>query len=191
MSQIEIRQPFLDPTLSEQLAQLSAPRRALFLDRDGVINVNHGYVHSPKQTDWVDGIFEFVARAHEKGFLPVVVTNQAGIGRGYYSELDFIKYTRWVHKVFTERNAPLAATFWCPHHPTAGEGRYRVECDCRKPQPGMLRQAMSRWNINAETSVLIGDKQSDIEAAHAAGIYNAALFTSSDDISRLDILSNL
>ncbi len=187
MSKVEIRQPFLDPGLSGLLERLQTPRRALFLDRDGVINVNHGYVHSPDQTDWVDGIFDLVAKAIQKGYLPIVVTNQAGIGRGYYSELEFLEYTKWMHEVFATRGAPIAATFWCPHHPSAGEGKYRIRCNCRKPQPGMLLEAMNRWAIGSESSLLVGDSQSDIEAAQAAGVQRATLIAPDIDISRLDI----
>src|SRR5690606_24836828 len=130
--------PFLDPAAEALLAAAPMPRKALFLDRDGVININHGYVHAPERTDWVPGIFELVADAHARGYLPIVVTNQAGIGRGHYDEAAFLAYTGWVHAQFAQRGAPLLATFWCPHHPDAGIGGYRVACNCRKPEPGML-----------------------------------------------------
>jgi D-glycero-D-manno-heptose 1,7-bisphosphate phosphatase len=146
------------------------------LDRDGVINVNHGYVHTPARTEWVHGIFEFVSKANQNGYLPIVVTNQAGIGRGYYSEFEFLEYTKWMHKVFEESGAPLAATFWCPHHPLQAQGSYRVECVCRKPQPGMLLDAMARWQIESANSLLIGDNQSDIDAAHSAQIARTILY---------------
>jgi D-glycero-D-manno-heptose 1,7-bisphosphate phosphatase len=165
-----IRAPYMDPEAEALLSVGAVPRKALFLDRDGVININHGYVHAPADTDWVPGIFELVAKAHELGHLPIVVTNQAGIGRGLYDEATFLDYTAWMHAQFAARGTPLLATFWCPHHPDSGLGDYRVECDCRKPSPGMLREAIARFGIDAAGSLMIGDKQGDLDAAAAAGV---------------------
>ena len=165
-----IRAPYVDPAADALLATAPSPRKALFLDRDGVININHGYVHAPANTDWVPGIFELVADAHARGYLPIVVTNQAGIGRGLYDEAGFLDYTAWMHTQFSARGAPLLATFFCPHHPEAGLGDYRVDCECRKPRPGMLLAAIARFGIDAAQSLMVGDKQSDLDAAAAAGV---------------------
>ena len=165
-----LRDPFPDPAAEALLAAHPAPRRALFLDRDGVINRNHGYVHTPERTDWVPGIFELVAQARRRGYLPVVVTNQAGIGRGLYDEAAFLDYTAWVHRQFAARGTPLLATYWCPHHPEAGVGDYRVECACRKPQPGMLLAAITRFGIDPAHSLLVGDTPGDMQAAKAVGV---------------------
>ena len=170
MTMPALRQPYLDPAAAALLAAQPAPRKALFLDRDGVLNRNHGYVHTAARTDWVPGIFELVARAHRFGYLPVVVTNQAGIGRGLYDAAAFLDYTAWVHEQFASRGTPLLATYWCPHHPEAGVGDYRVECGCRKPRPGMLLAAIERFGIDPARSLLIGDNPSDVEAAQAAGV---------------------
>ena len=170
MSASLVRAPFLDPAADALHIATPAPRKALFLDRDGVININHGYVHTPGQTDWVPGIFELVAAAHAHGFLPIVVTNQAGIGRGLYAEAAFLDYTTWMHAQFAARGTPLLATYWCPHHPEAGIGDYRVDCDCRKPRPGMLLEAIARFDIDPARSLMIGDKQGDLDAAAAAGV---------------------
>ena len=170
MSASLVRAPFLDPAADALHIATPAPRKALFLDRDGVININHGYVHTPEQTDWVPGIFELVAAAHAHGFLPIVATNQAGIGRGLYAEAAFLDYTTWMHAQFAARGTPLLATYWCPHHPEAGIGDYRVDCDCRKPRPGMLLEAIARFDIDPARSLMIGDKQGDLDAAAAAGV---------------------
>ena len=170
MRQVPVRSPYLDPDLARWLDATAAPRRALFLDRDGVINVDHGYVHTPDRTDWVPGIFELVAQAGAAGFLPVVVTNQAGIARGYYDEAAFLTYTEWVHDEFRRRGAPLAATYFCPHHPDAGLGELRRACGCRKPEPGMLLAAAQRLDLDLQASLLVGDNESDIEAAVRAGV---------------------
>ena len=145
-------------------------RKALFLDRDGVINVNHGYVCTPERTDFIDGVFDLCRRARQHGYLLVVVTNQAGIGRGYYSEADFHAYMNWMRQVFVEQGAPLDAVYHCPHHPEAGVGEYKRDCDCRKPAPGMILAAQRDLDIDLAQSLLVGDKASDIEAGRRAGV---------------------
>lgn len=170
MSVVAVPSPYCDPAAGLQLQALPGKRKALFLDRDGVINVNHGYVHTADATDWVPGIFELVRQAHLQDYLPVVVTNQAGIGRGYYSEDDFLAYTAWIHGCFAARGTPLLATYWCPHHPQAGTGNYNVACHCRKPAPGMLLAAIERFDIDPARSLLLGDSATDVAAAQAAGV---------------------
>lgn len=165
-----VRPPFLDPAAEAELAAVLIPRRALLLDRDGVINTDHGYVHAPEATDWVPGIFERVAEARARGYLPIVVTNQAGIGRGHYDEATFLRYTEWVHAAFADHGAPLLATYWCPHHPDAGIGDYRTACACRKPAPGMLLAAADAFGLDLAASVLVGDKASDLDAGRVAGV---------------------
>lgn len=150
-------------------------RKVLFLDRDGVINVDRGYVHTAVQTQWVPGIFELCGAARDAGYALIVVTNQAGIARGYYTEAQFVAYTRWVHEQFAQRGVPLLATYYCPHHPEAGTGIYRVECDCRKPRPGMLLAAAKDFDLRLRECLLIGDMPSDQQAAVAAGIGKAWL----------------
>lgn len=145
-------------------------RRALFLDRDGVINVNHGYVHTPEETEWISPVFELCRAAQSAGYVLVVVTNQAGIARGYYSEREFLDYTRWLHEQFKLRGITLEATYYCPHHAEAGTGQYRVECDCRKPRPGMILQAARDLCLDLGQSVLIGDMETDLAAAEAAQV---------------------
>ena len=160
----------LRPPVMGRVEAPAPARPALFLDRDGIINVNHGYVHAPAQTDWVPGIFELVAEAAARGYLAIVVTNQAGIARGLYDEAAFLDYTGWMHREFARRGTPLLATYWCPHHPEAGQGGYRVACACRKPAPGMLLAALARFSLAPEDSFLVGDHDSDVLAAAGAGV---------------------
>ena len=150
--------------------EASTPRKLLFLDRDGVINVDHGYVHRAEQTDWVPGTFALCAAARDAGYGIVVVTNQAGIARGYFAESQFIDYSRWVHAQFAERGIPLLATYYCPHHPQAALPEYRRECDCRKPRPGMILAALRDFQLPPSACLLVGDMSSDRQAAQAAGI---------------------
>jgi len=145
-------------------------RAALFLDRDGVINVDHGYVFRQENFHFVEGIFELVAAAHQAGYLVVVVTNQAGIGRGYYSAADFHALSDWMRVRFVEHGGDIDAVYFCPFHPEHGVGKYQRESDCRKPAPGMLLQASMELDIDLSRSVLIGDKESDIQAGMAAGV---------------------
>ena len=185
MNTVDLRPPYLDPQADALLAAAPMPRKALLLDRDGVINLNHGYVHTPEQTDWIPGIFELVAKAHQQNMLVVVVTNQAGIGRGFYSEDQFLAYSAWVHAQFAQRGTPLLATFWCPHHPDAGCGKYKIDCSCRKPNPGMLQVAADRFELDMQASWMIGDKPSDMAAAATAGVAHRHLLEDPDDLAAI------
>ena len=151
-------------------------RRALFLDRDGVINVDKGYIYRREDFVFIDGIFELVALAKARGYLVIVVTNQAGIGRGYYTENDFHTLMDWVNNCFQMKRGVLDAIYFCPDHPVFGIGRYRRASPCRKPGPGMLIQAIADWNIAPHLSLLIGDKMTDLAAGQAADIGVNILF---------------
>lgn len=146
------------------------PRPALFLDRDGVINVEKNYVHRIEDFEFMPGIFELCAAARERGLALVVVTNQAGIARGYYSEADYQRLTAWMLAEFRARGIALDAVYHCPYHPTAGIGDYRRESFDRKPNPGMLLKARDALGLDLPGSLLIGDKTSDLEAGRAAGV---------------------
>ena len=144
---------------------------ALFLDRDGVVNTDHGYVHRVDQFDFLPGIFE-LARfvAQDLGWPIVVVSNQSGIGRGLFDEAAHAALTAWMCERFRERQAPIARAYHCPYHPEHGIGDYCREHEWRKPKPGMILQAAADLGLDLSRSVLIGDRLSDIEAAAAAGI---------------------
>jgi len=145
-------------------------RRALFLDRDGVINIDRGYVGTPGEFEFVDGIFELCKYATDLGYLLLVVTNQAGIARGYYTERDFLVLTEWMCASFRERGAPIAKVYFCPFHPEHGVGEYKRESSFRKPGPGMILQARMEFDIDLTRSVLVGDRETDIGAGVAAGV---------------------
>lgn len=145
-------------------------RPALFLDRDGVINADTGYVHTREEFVFLPGIFSLVRAARAAGHLVVVVTNQAGIGRGYYSEAQFHELMDWVKARFREQGGDLDAVYFCPDHPAHGIGRYRRDSAWRKPGPGMLLQAAREHGIDLTRSVMVGDSPKDMEAGRAAGI---------------------
>lgn len=149
---------------------LGQRRKALFLDRDGVINVEKNYVYRIEDFEFLPGIFELCALAQRLGFLLVVITNQAGIGRGFYSEADFQQLTSWMLAQFQARGISIEQVYHCPYHPMAGIGEYRQESFDRKPNPGMILRARRDSDLDLLRCVLIGDKDSDIEAGLAAGI---------------------
>lgn len=151
--------------------------KALFLDRDGIINVDHGYVYKIEEFEFMPKIFDLCKLAVEKGYLIIVITNQSGIGRGKYTELDFEKLTKWMIEQFSINSIYITDVFYCPHHPEKAIGHYLKTCDCRKPAPGLINQAVSKYQIDANQSIFIGDKQSDIEAATFAGIQKKVLFS--------------
>jgi D-glycero-D-manno-heptose 1,7-bisphosphate phosphatase len=146
-------------------------RSALFLDRDGVINVDHGYVHRPEQFEFVPGIFE-LARfwTAELGRPIVVVTNQSGIGRGLFGESAYADLTRWMCDRFAAEGAAITRVYHCPYHPRHGVGAYRCDHPWRKPNPGMIVQAASDLGLDLARSAIMGDSMSDIAAGAAAGV---------------------
>lgn len=143
---------------------------ALFLDRDGVINVDTGYLHRPQDCVFIRGIFDLVRRANAAGMLVFVVTNQAGIARGYYDEERYQAFTAWMLQRFAEQGARIERVYHCPHHPTAGLGDYLRVCDCRKPAAGMLLAARDAYGLEMGRSAMVGDTATDMRAAAAAGI---------------------
>ena len=149
---------------------MASRQPALFLDRDGVINVDYGYVHRPDNFHFVEGIFDVVHTACTQGYKIVVVTNQAGIGRGLYSEENFLTLTEWMCRRFTEQKAQIDRVYFSPYHPTEGLGEYRQDHASRKPRPGMLLQAKRELSIDMAGSILIGDNLSDMKAGIAAGV---------------------
>jgi D-glycero-D-manno-heptose 1,7-bisphosphate phosphatase len=153
-----------------------AGKRALILDRDGVINIDHNYVHRPEQCVFVDGIFDMVRAFAARGYLIVIATNQAGIGRGLYSEEDFQVFMRWMRDEFRREGIEIAAIYHCPDHPTAGIGAYRRENPWRKPGPGMMLQAAKDLDLDLAASWCVGDKMSDMEAARTAGVGSCVLY---------------
>jgi len=139
--------------------------KAVFLDRDGILNIDKTYLYKIKDFEFFDGIFEALRHFQDMGYLLFVVTNQSGIGRGYYSEEDFEKLTHWMLKKFLEQKINIKKVYHCPHTPSDN-------CGCRKPKPYMLNLAIKEFGIKPENSWMIGDKPSDILAGRNAGISN-------------------
>ncbi|GAB2642902.1 D-glycero-alpha-D-manno-heptose-1,7-bisphosphate 7-phosphatase [Emticicia sediminis] len=140
-------------------------KKALFLDRDGVINIDKNYVYQINDFEFRYEIFDLCKDYQEKGYCIIVITNQAGIARGYYSHDDFNILTNWMIEQFDLKGIHIAKVYYCPHHPN-----FTGDCYCRKPNPGMILQASKEFDLDLSQCILIGDKISDIQAGHSAGI---------------------
>jgi D-glycero-D-manno-heptose 1,7-bisphosphate phosphatase len=153
----------------------------MFIDRDGVVNVDYGYVHEPHNCVFIDRIFEVVRIANDADYKVVIVTNQAGIGRRYFSANQFLEFTDWMLGEFSKMGARIDAVYHCPHHPEFGVGSYKIGCDCRKPHPGMFNKARDELDLDMATSLIVGDKLSDLEAGARAGVGRGFLYTLGSD----------
>lgn len=155
-------------------------RRAAFLDRDGVINIDTGYVGRREEFVFADQAKESLAQLAAAGFLLVVVTNQSGIARGLYTEADFAVLTDWMRSELALAGAPIAGVFHCPHPPP--DPRFpESRCDCRKPAPGMILDAAAVMQIDLLRSIMIGDKPTDMAAGRAAGVGRSFLIGNPQD----------
>jgi D-glycero-D-manno-heptose 1,7-bisphosphate phosphatase len=148
--------------------------KALFIDRDGVINVDRVHVSRVEDFKFTEGIFDLCRRYTESGYLILVITNQAGIAKGLYSEDDFLHLTIWMKDQFLDRGILISEVYYCPHHPEV-----TGPCECRKPNPGMILRAIKEFDLDITECILIGDHESDLEAGRRAGIpeSNLHLFT--------------
>jgi len=145
--------------------------KALFLDRDGVINKDINYLYKIEDFIFIEGIFELCKYYQNLGYIIIVVTNQSGIDRDYYNKSDFDILTKWMIKEFKKNDIEIKKVYFCLHHPDV-----YGECDCRKPKPGMLFQAQKDFDIDLKNSIIIGDKEKDIEAGINAGLEESYLF---------------
>jgi D-glycero-D-manno-heptose 1,7-bisphosphate phosphatase len=145
--------------------------KTIFLDRDGVINKEVGYLHRIEDFIFIDGVFEACLFFQKLDYQIIIISNQSGIAREYFTLFDYEKLTKWMLNQFSKKNISILDVFFCPHGPNS-------KCSCRKPKPGMLIDAKNKYNIDLEKSWMIGDKETDIEAANLAGINNTILLRS-------------
>jgi len=144
-------------------------KRAVFLDRDGTVNVEKEYLHRTEEFEFIGGAPDAIRLLKNAGFLVIIVTNQSGIGRGFYDEAAVHRLHRYMDEELARCGAAVDAYYLCPHHPLHGIGEYRRKCGCRKPLPGMLLEAADDFSIDLSASYIIGDKMADVEAGIAAG----------------------
>lgn len=163
---------------------MSGKTNAAFIDRDGVINEERNYVHRISDFVLLPGVVEGLSLLRDAGYLIIVVTNQAGIARGYYEQAEMDRLHDHLRKLLAEQGVSLDAIYFCPHHPQGCIEALAIECDCRKPSPGMLLQAAKDFNINLSASVLIGDKFSDVQAGKRAGVGRIAIVESGHKVEQ-------
>ena len=147
-----------------------ARRGAVFFDRDGTLNVDKDYLYKIEDFEWMEGAPQAIRWANEKGLLVIVVTNQSGVARGYFAEDDVRRLHGWMNEDLARFGAHIDAFYYCPHLPNGSVKEYAVECDCRKPKPGLVQQACNDFDIDRKASIMIGDKPRDVECAEAAGL---------------------
>ena len=143
--------------------------KAIFLDRDGTLNIDYGYVHEIDNLKFIDGAIDALRELKKMGYMLVLVTNQSGIARGYFSEEQFLQLTEWMDWSLAEQDVDLDGIYYCPHHPE-GKGEYKEDCDCRKPKSGMLLQAIKELKIDPTQSIMVGDKVEDLKAGIGAKV---------------------
>lgn len=148
----------------------SVLKKAVFFDRDGVLNVDKSYLYKIEELEWIDGAREGIAYLTKLGYLVFVITNQSGIARGYYTIEDMNKLHAYMQKEIAKMGGQIDKFYYCPHLPNGIVPEYAIECNCRKPKPGLLLQAMKDYSIDKSKSFLIGDKDRDVEAAEAVEI---------------------
>ena len=144
--------------------------KAIFFDRDGTLNVDKDYLYKFEDFEWINGAVEAIKFCNDNDYLVIVVTNQSGIARGYYTEFDLKKLHAQMNEDLKKFNAHIDDFFYCPHHPNAKVKKYRIDCECRKPKSKMINDACAKYLIDKSQSFMIGDKQRDVECGENAGI---------------------
>lgn len=150
-----------------------ADRAAVFFDRDGTLNVDKDYLYRIEEFEWMEDAPQAIRWANQKGFLVIVVTNQSGVARGYFTEDDVLRLHEWMNEDLARAGAHIDAFYYCPHLPNGRVDAYAKECNCRKPKPGLIERACVDFDIDKEASIMIGDKPRDVECAEAAGVRGA------------------
>ncbi len=157
--------------------------KAIFLDRDGTLNIEKNYLYRIEDFEFIKGMPEAIRKWNELGYLVIVITNQAGVARGYYREEDVKILHEYINECLKKLGAHINSFYYCPHHPTEGIGKYKIECNCRKPKTGLLEKAIVEFSIDVNKSYLFGDKESDLEAGSKMKIKSFLVDGKSFDIN--------
>ena len=161
-------------------------KKALFLDRDGIVNEDRGYVYRPEDFQFKDGIFKLCREAKSQGYLVIIITNQSGIGRGYFGEEEYLRLNQWMLEQFSKQEILIDQVYHCPYHPEKGLGSYKMNSPDRKPGAGMFLKAQRAYDIDMALSIAIGDRASDVEAARRAGVGQLLLLAGNDAFQTME-----
>ena len=153
-----------------------ALRKTIFLDRDGTINIDHGYVYRKEDFQFLPGVLKGLKLLEQLGFLLVIITNQSGIARGYYTEDEYHELNKWLLNELKKEGIHIASSFYCPHHPEAKVEEYRMSCECRKPGTALYKQACAQWDVDTEKSYAIGDKERDVSFCGESDVKGIILY---------------
>lgn len=162
-------------------------QKAVFLDRDGTINIDRGYVYKTEDFEFLDKAVEGLKILSDLGYVLIVVTNQSGIARGYYTEEDVENLNRFMNDRLKEHGIEIKKCYYCPHHAEKGIGKYKVDCNCRKPNPGMIFEGIKEFDIDPQNSYIVGDKISDAEAGMKAGLKGVVVQTGLEPVEKNEI----
>lgn len=165
--------------------------KVAFLDRDGVINKEIGYLHQISDFEYTENCIKGLNIITEKGYAIVIITNQAGIAKGYFTESQYHDLTNWYLQDLKNSSVPILRVIYCPHHEKAIIERYKRACSCRKPNTGMIEKVVAEFDVDLQSSILVGDKQSDIDAGNNAGIGTCYLVRSGETPKELEAFDNL
>ncbi len=160
--------------------------KAIFLDRDGTINIDKGYLYKKEEFEFLDKAIEGLKILTDLGYILIVVTNQSGIARGYYTEEQLEDLNNYMAEELKKHGVEIKKSYYCPHHAEKGLGKYKVECNCRKPNPGMVLEGIKEFNVDVENSYIVGDKLSDAEAGIRAGIKGVIVQTGLEVVEKTD-----
>lgn len=160
--------------------------KAIFLDRDGTINIDKGYLYKKEEFEFLDKAIEGLKILTDLGYILIVVTNQSGIARGYYTEEQLEDLNNYMAEELKKHGVEIKKSYYCPHHAEKGLGKYKVECNCRKPNPGMVLEGIKEFNVDVENSYIVGDKLSDAEAGIRAGIKGVIVQTGFEVVEKTD-----
>lgn len=156
--------------------------KAVFLDRDGTINIDKKYVYKIEDFEFIDGVIDALRELQNNGYILIIITNQSGIAHGYYTEEDYNILNAWMTHVLNKRGVKLGATYFCPHHKDGIIQRYRIKCNCRKPQVGLFEQAIKDFDIDISKSYAVGDRMRDVEVCKRYGIKGIVVNSESERI---------
>jgi D-glycero-D-manno-heptose 1,7-bisphosphate phosphatase len=162
-----------------------ALNKAIFLDRDGTINVDKDHLYKIEDFEFINGVPEQIGKWNKLGYLVIVVTNQAGVAKGLYTEADVQKLHEYINNELAKYEAHIDAFYFCPHHPEGKIEKYRLNCNCRKPGTGMLEKAIEDFDIDVNKSYLFGDKEWDIQAGEKVGLKSILVATNSFELNKL------